>query len=88
MKLFLEKLKLPSYLYDFLITSGDITKEYLNKYSTNKKIYHLGPERDKDLFKNLKITISNKEECEEVVCTGLFFQKTKLLNNTTRIYFF
>ena len=78
-KLFLEKLKLPDYLYDFLITSGDITKEYLIKYSTNKKIYHLGPERDKDLFQDLKIIISNKEECDEVVCTGLFFAENETI---------
>jgi HAD superfamily hydrolase (TIGR01459 family) len=78
-KLFLEKLKLPNYLYDLLITSGDITKKYLNKYSTNKKIYHLGPEKDKDLFKDLKIIISNKEECDEVVCTGLFFAENETI---------
>jgi len=87
-KLFLEKLKLPSYLYDFLITSGDITKEYLNKYSTNKKIYHLGPERDKDLFKDLKIIISNKEECDEVVCTGLFFSENETIEQYNEDLFF
>ena len=87
-KLFLEKLKLPSYLYDFLITSGDITKEYLNRYSTNKKIYHLGPERDKDLFKDLKIIISNKEECDEVVCTGLFFSENETIEQYNEDLFF
>ena len=87
-KLFLEKLKLQSYLYDFLITSGDITKEYLNKYSTNKKIYHLGPERDKDLFKDLKIIISNKEECDEVVCTGLFFSENETIEQYNEDLFF
>jgi len=87
-KLFLEKLKLPSYLYDFLITSGDITKEYLNKHSTNKKIYHLGPERDKDLFKDLKIIISNKEECDEVVCTGLFFSENETIEQYNEDLFF
>lgn len=87
-KLFLEKLKLPSYLYDFLITSGDITKEYLNKYSTNKKIYHLGPERDKDLFKDLKIIISNKEECDEVICTGLFFSENETIEQYNEELFF
>ena len=71
--LFLEKLKLPKHIYDFLITSGDLTREYLISNCKNKTIYHLGPQRDKDLFNNLLIKISNKkEECDEIICTGLF----------------
>ena len=70
---FLEKLKLPKHIYDFLITSGDMTREYLISNCKNKTIYHLGPERDKDLFNDLLIKIStNKEECDEIICTGLF----------------
>ena len=70
---FLEKLKLPKHIYDFLITSGDMTREYLISNCKNKTIYHLGPERDKDLFNDMLIKIAtNKEECDEIICTGLF----------------
>lgn len=78
--LFLEKLKLTKGFYDFLITSGDVTREYLKNYSENKIFYHLGPERDKDLFKNLEIKISiKKSECDEIVCTGLFSAENETL---------
>ncbi len=56
--------------------------------STNKTIYHLGPERDKDLFKDLKIIISlTKKSAMRLSAQDFFFQKMKLSNNTTRIYF-
>ena len=71
-KLFLEKIGLKSFLYDHLITSGDVTREYINLHLKKNKIYHLGPEKDKDLFYNLKIHFTSKEECEVIICTGLF----------------
>ena len=73
--LFLEKIGLPHTLYDLLITSGDITQQYLIENKEKKKFYHLGPDRDKDLFENEKIHISNKEECDEIICTGLIFSE-------------
>ena len=73
--LFLEKIGLPRTLYDLLITSGDITQQYLIENKEKKKFYHLGPDRDKDLFENEKIHISNKEECDEIICTGLTFSE-------------
>ena len=70
-KLFLEKINLNSSYYDLVVTSGDVTREYIFSNQHKKKFYHLGPDKDSDLFKNLNITLSSKEECSEVICTGL-----------------
>jgi HAD superfamily hydrolase (TIGR01459 family) len=77
--LFLEKIHLPKSLYDILITSGDETKEYITIHKKNKKFYHLGPDRDRDLFKDLNINLFNKEESDEIICTGLFFAENEKL---------
>jgi len=76
---FLEKIHLHKSLYDILITSGDETQEYITIHKENKKFYHLGPDRDRDLFKDLNINLFNKEECDEVICTGLFFAEKETL---------
>ena len=72
---FLEKIGLSHSMYDLLITSGDITQQYLIANNDKKKFYHLGPDRDKDLFENEKIYLSSKEECDEIICTGLTFSE-------------
>ena len=56
-KVYLETIGLKSSCYDFLITSGDITREYILLNSNKKKFYHLGPTKDIDLFKGLNITL-------------------------------
>ena len=87
---FLEKLKLPKHIYDLLITSGDMTREYLISNCKNKTIYHLGPERDKDLFNDLLIKIStNKDECDEIICTGLFDSENENIQKyNEELYYF
>jgi len=87
--LFLEKIRLPNSLYDILITSGDETKEYITTHKKNKKFYHLGPDRDQDLFKDLNINLFNKEESDEIICTGLFFaenEKLEQYNSELELY--
>ena len=77
---FLEKIHLHKSLYDILITSGDETQDYITIHKENKKFYHLGPDRDRDLFKDLNINLFNKEECDEIICTGLFFAEKETLD--------
>ncbi len=40
------------------------------------------------MFKDLKIIISNKEECDEVVCTGLFFSENETIEQYNEDLFF
>lgn len=88
-KVFLETIGLKSSCYDFLVTSGDITREYISLNSSKKNFYHLGPTRDIDLFKDLNVTLTNKEECEEIICTGLVSdEEEKLQDYKTLLDFF
>ena len=88
-KVFLETIGLKSSGYDFLVTSGDITREYISLNSSKKNFYHLGPTRDIDLFKDLNVTLTSKEECEEIICTGLVSdEEEKLQDYKTLLDFF
>ena len=80
-KVFLETIGLESSCYDFLVTSGDITREYISLNSSKKNFYHLGPTRDIDLFKDLNVTLTSKEECEEIICTGLVSDEEEKLQD-------
>ena len=80
-KIFLETIGLKSSGYDFLVTSGDITREYISLNSSKKNFYHLGPTRDIDLFKDLNVTLTSKEECEEIICTGLVSDEEEKLQD-------
>ena len=54
---------------------------YLSKNLKDKLFYHIGPPRDFDLFINFKNKkIENINECEYILCTGLFDDKSKELN--------
>ena len=57
-------------LINLLVTSGDVTRNYILKNS-NKKFYHLGPSKDDDLFYGIKNITKNVHDSDEVVCTGL-----------------
>ena len=69
-KKFLKKLNFDLDLIDLLVTSGDITKNYIQK-NKKKTFYHLGPVKDKDLFEGINNISSNINETQEIICTGL-----------------
>jgi len=69
-KKFLLKLNFELNLIDLLITSGDVTRNYILENS-DKKFYHLGPDKDDDLFYDIKNITKNVYDSDEVVCTGL-----------------
>ncbi len=87
-KAYLETIGLKSSCYDFLITSGDITREYILLNLNKKKFFHLGPTRDIDLFKGLKITLARQDECDEIICTGLLSNQEKLEDYETILNYF
>ena len=41
------------------------------------KVFHLGPERDRPIFEGLKVKLTDAEEADLVVCTGLFDDETE-----------
>lgn len=67
-----EKLGIKSHMYHSVITSGDISVLHINREIHGTKYYHLGPEKDHDLLKEIKIAqVSEIIECDFVLCTGL-----------------
>ena len=69
-KKFLKKLNFDLNLIDILVTSGDVTKNYIQK-NKNKIFYHLGPAKDNDLFDGVTNIYSDIDKSNEIICTGL-----------------
>ncbi len=57
--------------YDATVTSGDLTRHELAKHP-GAKVFHLGPERDRLIFTGLDLRLTDHDEAELVVCSGLF----------------
>ena len=62
--------------YDATVSSGDLTRHELAKHA-GARIFHLGPERDLPIFKDLDLTRVDAKDAELVVCTGLFNDETE-----------
>ena len=63
-----------------VFTSGEAALRSLEKNIYGKKFYHLGPERDNDLFKKFEKNKKNLEESDFILCTGFLEGKKKSLN--------
>lgn len=62
--------------YDATVSSGDLTRHELAKHA-GARIFHLGPERDLPIFKDLDLMRVDAKDAELVVCTGLFNDETE-----------
>lgn len=65
----------PDSAYDRIVTSGDVTRELIR--SGPRKVFHLGPDRDFELYDGLDIDLVEEFEADGVVCTGLFDDETE-----------
>ena len=81
---FLEKIGLDQEKSSKVYTSGQCSLNYLRNEKKNEKFFHLGPDRDFNLFKNFKSLKQNKvEDAHYIICTGLFDKN----ENRTESYF-
>ena len=70
---FLEKLGLDREKSSKVYTSGQSSLNYLGNEKNDIKFFHLGPERDFNLFRKFKSLKQNKvEDADYIICTGLF----------------
>ena len=69
-KSFLLKMGFDFSLIDELVTSGDVTRNYLEENKI-KKFYHLGPDKDRDIFNQNNQLSKSIQDCDEIICTGL-----------------
>jgi len=72
-KNFLEKMGMEKEIREHVFTSGEAALNYLKKNFSNETFFHVGPERDFDLFQNFeKNKTTNIKKSDFILCTGLF----------------
>lgn len=59
----------PDAAWDRVVTSGDVTRDLVA--AAPRRIFHLGPDRDLNLFDGLDVDLVEEIEAHAVVCTGL-----------------
>ena len=80
-KVFLEKMGMKKELRDKVFTSGEAALNYLKKFHSLEKFFHIGPPRDFDLFNGFKNNKSKDiDDCKYLLCTGLFDNHDQDLN--------
>ena len=78
---FLEKMGMEKKIRDHVYTSGEAALNYIKKFYSTEKFYHIGPPRDFDLFSDSKKNQSKDiNNCEYLLCTGLFDDHDNDLN--------
>lgn len=70
------KLGVPRDAYDGVLSSGDVTRGLVASWR-DKRIHHLGPDRDRGIFEGLGIDFATSIEADIVVCTGLLDDMTE-----------
>jgi HAD superfamily hydrolase (TIGR01459 family) len=65
----LDKLGVPHHAYDAIVASGDVTRGVVAERE-GKRVFCIGPERDRPLFDGLGITFTDVEGADYIVCTG------------------
>ena len=55
-----------------VITSGEAAMHSINKNKFGKTFFHLGPPRDISVFEQVKDNKTDLENCDFILCTGLF----------------
>ena len=68
----LESFGLKRECYNDIITSGDLTKKSLNDNLFGKKCFHIGPDRDLNIFDDTKVKKVEFDEADFIFVTGLF----------------
>lgn len=56
--------------WDDIVTSGDVTRRLISEGP--KKLFYIGPDRDRELAEGLGVELVTENEAEAVLCTGPF----------------
>ena len=80
-KIFLENLGLDKSMSENVFTSGEAALGYLKKNYIGQKFYHIGPQRDFDLFNDFKNKkTEDLDKSDYLLLTGLYDQHDQDLN--------
>ncbi len=66
----LDHMGIARHAYDNIVTSGDVTRTFIAKYS-GKQVHHVGPSTDNVVFHGLNVTIGAAKHSLAIVVTGL-----------------
>ena len=66
--------------FDGIVTSGDVTRDEIAKLS-NRRLHHVGPERDLAIFAGLDVSLVDLAEPDWVVCSGLVHDERETLDD-------
>ena len=61
----------PHDAYDGILTSGDLTRKLVSERS-GRRLFHLGPARDKPMFDGLDLRFTAAETADLIICSGLY----------------
>ena len=76
---FLKKMKMDEKYLKNVLTSGEAALNSLKRNEFGKKFYHLWPPRDDSLFVDIKKNQTSIENCDFILCTGLFDEEEENL---------
>ena len=80
-KIFLEKMGMDEVIRNHVFTSGEAALNYLKKFYSLEKFFHIGPPREFDLFHDFKNNKSDDlDNSKYLLCTGLFDEHDTNLN--------
>ena len=72
----ISRLGVPQTAYDAVISSGDVTRGLVTQWH-DKRIHHLGPDRDRGIFEGIEIDFATSLDADIAVVTGLFDDETE-----------
>jgi HAD superfamily hydrolase (TIGR01459 family) len=72
----LRKLGVADETYDAIVSSGDLTRHFVADHP-GKKLYWVGPERDSSIHRGLDPVMSELDDADYIICTGLFDDETE-----------
>ena len=70
------RIGVPQTAYDAVLSSGDVTRGLITEWR-DKRIHHLGPDRDRGIFEGIDIKFATSIEADIVVVTGLLDDETE-----------
>jgi HAD superfamily hydrolase (TIGR01459 family) len=72
----LHKLGVADETYDAIVSSGDLTRHFVADHP-GKKLYWVGPKRDGSIHRGLDPALSQLDDADYIICTGLFDDETE-----------
>jgi HAD superfamily hydrolase (TIGR01459 family) len=72
----LHKLAVADDTYDAIVSSGDLTRNYVADHP-GRKVFWLGPERDGGIYRGLDPILAPLETADYIICTGLLDDETE-----------